>query len=103
MRKRSAVASLIVIALAAATIGPVHAEESAVVLKDAPGRDTVQANCLACHSADYIVMNSPFLDGKGWRASVTKMINVMGAPITAADAEEIILYLTANYGVTPRP
>jgi sulfite dehydrogenase (cytochrome) subunit B len=78
--------------------GAARADESTVVLKDAPGRDAVQANCLACHSADYIVMNSPFLDEKGWRASVTKMINVMGAPITPEDAEEIVRYLSANYG-----
>lgn len=30
-------------------------------------------------------MNSPFLDEKGWRAEVTKMVNSFGAPIGAAD------------------
>ena len=34
-----------------------------------------------CHSLDYIPMNSVFLDRKGWEASVTKMMKVMGAPI----------------------
>jgi sulfite dehydrogenase (cytochrome) subunit B len=78
--------------------GAALAQESAVRLVEAPGRDAVQASCLTCHSADYIVMNSPFLDEKGWRASVAKMINVMGAPITPEQADVIVRYLAANYG-----
>ena len=77
------------------------ADESTITLTDAAGRDAVVANCLSCHSADYIVMNSPFLDEKGWRASVTKMINVMGAPISPGQAEVIVRYLAANYGGKP--
>lgn len=79
----------------------VVADEAAITLKDGPGRDAVLANCLGCHSADYIVMNSPFLDEKSWRASVAKMIKVMGAPISPGEAEIIVRYLTANYGVQP--
>ena len=37
--------------------------------------------CIACHSVDYIPMNSRFLDKAGWTADVNKMINVFGAPI----------------------
>ena len=52
-----------------------------------------------CHSLDYIPMNSLFLDRKGWEASVTKMIKVMGAPIPEADdAAAIVDYLARNYG-----
>lgn len=83
-----------------ATSARADADEASVVLKEAPGRDAVYASCLACHSPDYIVMNAPFLDEKGWRASVSKMINVMGAPITAEQADEIVRYLAANYGAT---
>ncbi len=79
-----------------------RADEADVVLKDAPGRETVQANCLSCHSADYIVMNSTFLDEKGWRASVAKMISVMGASIEREQADEIIRYLAANYAAAAR-
>jgi sulfite dehydrogenase (cytochrome) subunit B len=43
-------------------------------------------------------MNSPFLNAQGWDAEVTKMINVMGAPIDQADARTIKDYLTKNYG-----
>lgn len=99
MRRFAALVSTVLGVLAASLVA---AEEPAVTLENAPGRDAVHASCLACHSADYIVMNSPFLDEKSWRASVTKMINVMGAPITPEQAEAIVRYLAANYGVPAR-
>ena len=74
------------------------ADESAVKLKDGPGRDLVERNCVACHSLDYIPMNSPFLDRKGWEGSVTKMIKVMGAPIPPEEMPGIVDYLVLNYG-----
>jgi cytochrome c5 len=75
------------------------AVEKPVALKQAPGLDRVEANCAACHSLDYVQMNSKFLNAAGWNAEVAKMINVFGAPINAADAKSIADYLTANYGV----
>jgi mono/diheme cytochrome c family protein len=74
------------------------AAEDAVVLKEGPGRDVVAANCSMCHSLDYIPMNSPFLDRKGWEGSVTKMIKVMGAPIRSEDVAGIVDYLARHYG-----
>lgn len=74
------------------------AQEEKIALKDAPGRDAVVRNCRTCHSLDYIVMNSPFLDRKGWEASVAKMVKAMGAPIPEDQLPTIIDYLTANYG-----
>ncbi|HVY07535.1 MAG TPA: cytochrome c [Burkholderiales bacterium] len=75
-----------------------QAGEGDVDLKDAPGRDLVAANCSMCHSLDYIQMNSPFLDRKGWEGTVNKMIKVMGAPVAEADAQKIVDYLAAQYG-----
>jgi sulfite dehydrogenase (cytochrome) subunit B len=80
----------------AATI--VVAAEQRVDLKPAPGRDLVEANCVACHSLDYIVGNSPFMNRQVWEAEVTKMVKAFGAPINDADAKQIVDYLTANYG-----
>jgi sulfite dehydrogenase (cytochrome) subunit B len=74
------------------------AEEKPVALKKAPGVEKVEANCGACHSLDYIVMNSPFPNAALWDAEVAKMINAFGAPIDAADAKVIADYLKANYG-----
>jgi cytochrome c5 len=75
-----------------------RADEQPVPLADGAGRDTVEQNCAACHSLDYIRMNSHFLDGKGWEASVTKMINAFGAPIDAKDVKPIVEYLAKHYG-----
>jgi hypothetical protein len=87
----------IVLMLAA---GAAAAQEEKVVLKDAPGRDKAM-QCLACHSLDYIQMNSRFLDKAGWTASVNKMINAFGAPIAKEDVEAIATYLAENYGKPP--
>jgi sulfite dehydrogenase (cytochrome) subunit B len=77
---------------------PSAAEEKPVQLKIGPGLEKVEGNCAACHSLDYIEMNSPFLSASGWDAEVTKMIKVFGAPIEDADAKIIANYLKANYG-----
>ncbi|MBI3898445.1 MAG: cytochrome c [Gammaproteobacteria bacterium] len=77
---------------------PALAGENTVSLKDAPGRDLVVRRCIACHSLDYIPMNSVFLDRKAWQAEVNKMTNVMGAPIAEEDAVKIVDYLVSEYG-----
>jgi hypothetical protein len=93
--------SAVIIAGALLTAGAAFAQESKVQLKDGPGRDKANA-CLACHSLDYIQMNSRFLDKAGWTASVNKMINAFGAPIAKEDVEPIATYLAQNYGKTPQ-
>jgi sulfite dehydrogenase (cytochrome) subunit B len=92
--------SLIIAVFAAAFCGAVAAGagEEPVQLKKAAGLDNVERNCAACHSLDYIEMNSPFLNAAGWDAEVTKMINAFGAPISPGDAKIISDYLKANYG-----
>jgi hypothetical protein len=88
------------LALALLTSGCVHGQESKIVLKDGPGKDKAM-QCVACHSADYIQMNSRFLDKAGWTASINKMINAFGAPIPKEDVEAIATYLASNYGKPP--
>jgi hypothetical protein len=75
------------------------AEESQTVLKPGAGRDTVANNCMTCHSLDYIEMNSPFLDRKGWEGEVSKMITAYKAPVDQAKVPEIVDYLVRYYGV----
>ena len=82
----------------AGTCGAAHAGED-LRLKEGPGRDVVLDNCSACHSADYIQMNSPFMKRAAWEATVNKMIKVMGASIRPQDVPVIVDYLTRNYGV----
>ena len=86
--------ALLVMTIAAAAV----AQESKVELKDGPGKDKAMA-CVACHSLDYIQMNSRFMDKAAWTASVNKMINAFGAPIDKADVDTIAAYLATNYGV----
>jgi sulfite dehydrogenase (cytochrome) subunit B len=89
---------LLSVAFSIALGGAAAAGEAPVQLKTAAGADKVEGNCAACHSLDYIRMNSPFLNAAGWDAEVAKMINAFGAPISAADAKIIGDYLKANYG-----
>jgi mono/diheme cytochrome c family protein len=89
----------ILIALAAVILAvPAVAEEKLINLKKAPGLDKVEGNCGACHSLDYIQMNSPYPNAALWDAEVTKMIKAFGAPINEADAKAIKEYLSKNYG-----
>ena len=89
---------LMLLLAAALAAGVVLAQERRLELKDGPGRDKVEANCASCHSLDYILGNSPFMNRGVWEAEVTKMIKVYGAPIADADAKEIADYLAKNYG-----
>ena len=91
------VAAGLVVAACVATAGAFAMEEK-VKLKDGPGVDKVRANCVACHSLDYIPLNSPFLDRKGWDAVVTKMVKAFGAPIKEEDQAPIAEYLAKYYG-----
>jgi mono/diheme cytochrome c family protein len=88
------------IAMAAITVAAAVAVagEEKVRLKEGPGLEKVRQNCVACHSLDYIALNSPFLDQKGWEATVTKMSKAYGAPIKPEDAPAIAEYLAKNYG-----
>jgi sulfite dehydrogenase (cytochrome) subunit B len=85
-----------IVALAACA-GVALAQEKRIAFKEGPGLAQFQANCGTCHSLDYIVMNSPFLDRNGWDAEVKKMIGAYGAPISADDARAITDYLAQNY------
>jgi hypothetical protein len=88
---------IIVAVFAIAVAGSALAQESKVVLKEGPGKDKTM-QCLACHSVDYIQMNSRFMDKAGWTASVNKMINAFAAPIPKADVDTIAGYLAEQYG-----
>ena len=71
------------------------AEEQAALLKQAPGVAVVEAQCGACHSLRYVLMNAPFLGPAQWDAEIAKMIKAFVDP---ADAKTIGDYLKANYG-----
>jgi len=93
-------AALAVAALACGAAA--QADESSVTLARGEGVERVQASCAICHSLDYIVMNSPFQDRTGWEKTVTKMVKVMGAPLTPEDTVAIVDYLDRHYGKAPQ-
>jgi cytochrome c5 len=76
-----------------------HGDETSIQLKDATQAPQVRARCSICHSADYIQMNSIFMNKAAWEAEVRKMIKVMGAPIPESEVADIVDYLVRNYGV----
>jgi cytochrome c553 len=62
-----------------------------------PHADTVNADCLACHSAG-MVLNQPALSRTEWQAEVDKMRMTYKAPIEAKDVALIVDYLMSIRG-----
>jgi mono/diheme cytochrome c family protein len=73
------------------------AGEEEITLTQGAGRDLVVRNCVMCHSLDYIPMNGPLMTRARWEATIRKMIDKMGAPISDADAKQMLEYLSASY------
>jgi len=71
--------------------------EAPVDLPDGEGRAEVVASCGACHTLRYIP-NQPRLTRKSWQATVDKMRNVFGAPVTPEASPKIVSYLVATHG-----
>jgi mono/diheme cytochrome c family protein len=63
-----------------------------------PGYAKAQANCVACHSAEYMQYQPPTAARPYWDAMVKRMKAVFKAPIDDADMPEIVDYLVKTYG-----
>lgn len=63
-----------------------------------PGYAKAQANCVACHSAEYMAYQPPTAARPYWAAMVTRMKGVFKAPIDDADMPLIVDYLAKTYG-----
>ena len=89
--------ALLALALGAgsAGLGPALAEQN-TELKAGPGRDLTIGRCIICHSLEYIPANAPAENRAGWQKTIQKMRG-FGAPITDAEAAEILDYLDAAY------
>ena len=79
------------------------AADPPVALKPGPGRETTAAACSACHTTDYIVMNSMFLTADAWKTEVRNMRSAFGARISDESAAAITAYLGTNYAAVPKP
>jgi len=65
--------------------------------KPAADADLANAQCLTCHSAEY-VSSQPPLSRAFWKGSVEKMMTKYGAPVPADQIEALVNYLASNYG-----
>ena len=63
-----------------------------------PGYAKAQSNCVACHSAEYMLYQPPTAPRTYWEAMVTRMKVVFKAPIDDADMPAIVDYLVKTYG-----
>jgi cytochrome c5 len=62
-----------------------------------PGSDTLNNNCLTCHSAD-MVLNQPALPKAAWAGEVDKMARSYKAPVAQEDVSAIVDYLARIKG-----
>jgi sulfite dehydrogenase (cytochrome) subunit B len=99
--KGASVALLVALAIASTSVGakPIiyNLPEETARFQPNPGVNLAEANCLACHSADYISTQPPRQGKAFWQAEVIKMIKAYGAPIAEQDASKIVEYLAATY------
>lgn len=68
-----------------------------VKLKPGPGLEVVNSQCLLCHSLDYVSTQPP-LTRAAWEATLKKMKEKYGAPITPDQTNALLNYLVTNYG-----
>jgi mono/diheme cytochrome c family protein len=63
-----------------------------------PGYAKAQTNCVACHSAEYMLYQPPTAPRPYWDAMVKRMKAVFKAPLDDADMPAIVDYLAKTYG-----
>ena len=68
-----------------------------VTLNPGKGIELAQANCLICHSTDYIATQPP-MPRKFWEAEVKKMREKYGAPTPETIVPTLVDYLATTYG-----
>jgi hypothetical protein len=66
-------------------------------LERGPGVEVATAQCLICHSADYIAIQPP-MNRATWAATVAKMKDKYGAPILPDSTNALVNYLVKTYG-----
>ena len=63
-----------------------------------PGYAKAQANCVACHSAEYMLYQPATAPRGYWENMVKRMKTVFKAPIADEDMPAIVDYLVKTYG-----
>jgi mono/diheme cytochrome c family protein len=86
--------------LAVAAPKTIELPADTVLLKpsDLPGYAKAQANCVACHSAEYMWYQPATAPRAYWDAMAKRMKTVFKAPIDDADIPVIVDYMVKTYG-----
>ena len=63
-----------------------------------PGYARAQANCVTCHSAEYMIMQPPNAGRPYWDAMTKRMKAVFKAPLDDAETSVVVDYLASTYG-----
>ncbi|MEO6036749.1 MAG: c-type cytochrome [Verrucomicrobiota bacterium] len=99
MKKNSIAVLVVFTAMRLALSAPLKIElpiETALY-KPANGADLANAQCLTCHSAEYVSTHPP-MPRAFWKGAVDKMIEKYGAPVPTEQIEDLADYLAQNYG-----
>ena len=98
--------ALLTAALMCGVPGGVGAAEKSIVLPPdgvqlqasaLPGYTKAKADCVECHSAEYMVYQPATAPRAYWEAMVQRMKGVFKAPIDDADVPKIVEYLSQAY------
>ncbi|HZW37443.1 MAG: hypothetical protein ACM319_04465 [Deltaproteobacteria bacterium] len=69
---------------------------AAVDPPDGKGKALFEEKCVICHDLNRALDKKK--NKKGWTATVTRMRNVNGCPITSKEVDQIVQYLTTVRG-----
>jgi len=98
------IALLVAIPVCAAPV-EIRLPEEVAAFKQDVGAEIANAQCLVCHSVEYVTIQPP-LPRSFWKGSIQKMQQKYGAAIPEQQVEPLADYLTRNYGAatnnTPR-
>jgi mono/diheme cytochrome c family protein len=106
MRRKASLAT-VVAALAMSLGAPGVSDAKTITLppdgtqlkpSELPGYAKAQAQCVTCHSAEYMLYQPPSAPRPYWDAMVRRMKGVFKAPLDDADIPLIVDYLVKTYG-----
>jgi cytochrome c551/c552 len=96
---RLSLAALLAVSLSTATLAlDIQLPPETTAFKQDSGAEIANAQCLICHSVEYVTMQPP-MPLPFWKSSIQKMQQKYGAPIPDADVAALAEYLARNYGV----
>jgi hypothetical protein len=100
MRKTVFLALLLAAAGAGAVSKTLTLPADSVQLKPSalPGYTKAQAQCVACHSAEYMLYQPATAPRGYWENMVKRMQQVFKAPVDDGDIPDIVDYLVKTYG-----